>query len=258
MKKNLLFQFLLTGAASIAMLGLATATLRADQHVQVAFEMPVHVHGKVYETGCNNSGGPEVTLDGAISLGGVKIQLIFQNNLKGTHTTTVTYSTNVVLLPLGTAVTIPKQPVLGGVGGNPHIWIQFDDGKGTNLTDEIYLGRCVQGLSISPSFLNDVLAAADIQASDCSNRKGPYITLGGSLRFSGLHARFIFRNNLKGTHTAEVMRDVEIIAEGSTVTIPKQPVRGGAGGNPLISVRFLQGNGEPITDPVLLGRCTQF
>jgi hypothetical protein len=147
--------------------------------------------------------------------------------------------------------------VRGGVGGNPHLWIQFHDGEGADLTEEIYLGRCVQGLSISPSFLREVIALADVAAAECKNRKGPYITVGGTITFSGLHARFIFRNNLKGTHTAEDMRDVSLIIKGSQVVIPKQPVRGGAGGNPLIGVQFLQGGGEPVAAPVILGRCNQ-
>ena len=145
----------------------------------------------------------------------------------------------------------------GGAGGNPHILIQFHNGNGRDLTDEIYLGRCVQGLSISPEFLNQILAVADIEAGDCSNAGGPWITLGGTLTFSGLHARIIFRNNLQGTHEADVERDVTLIAGGSQIKVPKQPVRGGAGGNPIIYFRFLQGDGTPIGQPVKLGRCNQ-
>jgi hypothetical protein len=205
---------------------------------------------------CQNSGGPEVTLEGEIILGGLQVRIIFQNNLRGTHTASVT-STSVVVLALGESITIPKQPVRGGAGGNPHILIQFHDGKGKNLTDEIYLGRCVQGLSISEDFLNAVIAGLEVDASDCSNSPGPVITFGGVVTFSGLHARIIFRNNLQGTHQADVERDVTIIARGSQIQIPKQPVQGGAGGNPIIYIQFLQGDGTPIGTPVKLGRCVQ-
>jgi hypothetical protein len=77
------------------------------------------------------------------------------------------------------------------------------------------------------------------------------------LLFSGLHARLIFRNNAKGTHTAEVTRDVALIAEGDEITIPKQPSRGGVGGNPHITLQFLDGGGDALTNPVYLGRCNQ-
>ena len=70
----------------------------------------------------------------------------------------MTLETNVVLLNLGESITIPKQPVRGGVGRNPHIYIQFTDCRGGNLGDEIYLGRCVQGVTLDPAVLLNALA----------------------------------------------------------------------------------------------------
>jgi hypothetical protein len=235
---------------------MVSATVQGGQ-VTARLTMPMKVKGTVNETGCFNSKGPQVTLEGEIELGGLQAELVFQNNAKGTHTATATYGTNVVLVPLGSAITLPKQPVRGGVGGNPHIWIQFHDGKGEDLTEETYLGRCVQGMSISPEFLSEVIALAEVISGDCNNSGGPTITIGGTLTFSGLHARFIFRNNPKGTHTAESVRDVELVVEGSSVELPKQPTQGGAGGNPIISLQFLDGSGDELGDRVVLGRCTQ-
>jgi hypothetical protein len=219
--------------------------------------MPIHVTTKVNETGCDNSPGPQITLEGEIALGGLQLQMVFENNVKGTHKTVVTLETNIVLVPLGDKIVIPKQPVLGGVGGNPYIWLQFYDGKGNNLTDPIFLGRCVQGLTIGEDFLNPAVVATLITASDCSNNPGPYITFDSGLNLSGLNARFIFSNNVKGTHTADATANVTILPEGTAVTIPKQPVLGGSGGNPLIWIQFLQGNGVEIDDPIFLGRCVQ-
>ncbi len=238
--------------------GLAVpALLPAAQIITTKYSTPAQVLGKVTETGCNNTGGPEITLEGEIALGGIQVELIFQNNTKGTHTATALYGSNIVLVALGDTITIPKQPVQGGVGGNPHIWIQFHDGEGKNLTKELYLGRCVQGLEISPEFVSEIVSAAEVSSLDCSNSGGPVINVGDTLTFSGLHARLIFRNNLRGTHTAEDMRDVELIVKGSKTTIPKQPVQGGAGGNPIISVQFLDGAGDAIGKAVKLGRCNQ-
>jgi hypothetical protein len=211
----------------------------------------------VTESGCENSPGPQVTLEGVITLGSVCAKVTLSNNAKGTHTATVQREYTVVLA-LENAITIPKQPVLGGVGGNPHIWIQFTDGDGNSLSEEIYLGRCVQGLNVSADLLNEAIANAIIEATGCSNHKGPFITLGGELVLSGLHAKIIFRNNLKGTHTAEATSDVTLIAEGTTIVLPKQPVRGGVGGNPIITFQFIDcESGDPLDDPVVLGRCVQ-
>jgi hypothetical protein len=146
---------------------------------------------------------------------------------------------------------------LGGVGGNPYIWIQFYDSHNHALTDEIFLGRCVQGLTLNNDFLNDVVGATTISSDGCDNHPGPVITFGGNLTLSGLKARFIFRNNVKGTHTAEAKSDVNIIINGTPLTIPKQPVQGGAGGNPLVYIQFQETDGTDITDPILLGRCNR-
>jgi len=132
-------------AAVVAIaLGLVSASARADQLVSAQFNMPAHVTTHIDETGCDNSPGPQITLYGEIALGGLQIELIFQNNLKGTHQTIVTFATNVVLVPLGDKIVIPKQPVLGGVGGNPLIWVQFLQSYGNPINGAIFLGRCNQ------------------------------------------------------------------------------------------------------------------
>ncbi len=41
------------------------------------------------------------------------------------------------------------------------------------------------------------------------------------------------------------------------MSFPKQPVQGGVGGNPWISVRFADSAGQPIGSETLLGRCVQ-
>jgi len=251
MKRSCLVQV----SAIIAGIAFITVPARADKVVSVAYSLPMHINGVVNASGCQNSPGPKVTLGGEISLGSLCAKVTLSNNTKGTHTTTVEQEFIVTLIPEGATIQIPKQPVLGGTGGNPHIYLQFHDGNGGNLSDEFYLGRCVQGLNVTADVLNEAIARATVQSEGCSNHPGPKITLGGDITLGGLHARFIFRNNVKGTHTAQVARDVAIILDGTTVTIPKQPSQGGAGGNPLISIQFCDENGDPIAEPVRLGRC---
>src|SRR5215207_1007144 len=149
---------------------LVASLLAAHADVTVTKSTTMAAQGQinVNETGCDNNPGPWITLDGDISLGGLGLRLIFQNNVKGTHTATVTFETNAVLLSLGDSITIPKQPVLGGVGGNPHISIQFLSTSGVAYGDEIYLGRCVQGLTLNPDLLLAAIASAHIGVSDCN------------------------------------------------------------------------------------------
>lgn len=231
---------------------------RADSTVKSPpFNMPTQVSLEIDETDCLNHPGPQITIGGELKLGGMKARVILMNNLKGTHTTVVVNQYDVTLLIEDAPIVIPKQPVLGGVGGNPHIYLQFTDGKGNELSEEFYLGRCVQGLKVNTDLIVAAMARASIHTEGCKNHPGPYITLGGDIILGGLHAKLILRNNANGTHTAEEEHDIALILDGTKLTIPKQPSRGGSGGNPLISLQFLHGNGAPIGDPIMLGRCNK-
>src|SRR5437763_14021114 len=109
--------------------------------------MPVHATASAAPSGGDHSPGPYITLNGALALGGLGTRLTFTNNQKGTHSYSVQAQHDVTVIPAGEAITIPKQPVLGGAGGNPFIWLQLVADRGAPLTGEIYLGRCVQGLT---------------------------------------------------------------------------------------------------------------
>lgn len=155
-------------------------------------------------------------------------------------------------------IALPKQPVLGGVGGNPWILVQLVDEDGSALTEEVLLGRCVQGLDkIDLGLGAPGWADAWVTDLECSNSPGPFITIDGILTMKGVRARIIFRNNLKGTHEADVMRELELMTSGASFTFPKQPVLGGVGGNPHIFLRFVDGEGNLLSQESYLGRCKQ-
>ena len=202
---------------------LAAASAGAPIEITKTFAMPVRASTTTEVTGCDNSPGPYITIEGALALGGLGSRMTFTNNQKGTHTYTDDAKVDVTVVPNGESITIPKQPVLGGVGGNPFIWIKLEDGNGTALTDEIYLGRCVQGLrknaNVDWSSLARALAA--ITVADCSNSPGPFITLDGDLRVAaGLDAKLIFRNNdnpVGGPHeaNADAVVRVQLVPPGT-------------------------------------------
>ncbi len=240
------------------MLAVATYAAAATQ-VGTSVSIPAIGHFSTSASGCDNSPGPFITMNGEISLGGLGLRLYFQNNVKGTHTHIEETSKDVVVLPAGQTIQFAKQPPLGGVGGNPWIYIQLLNANGNAVTAPILLGRCVQGFfSTTINFALATLANADIVVNDCSNN-GPQITLSGEVSLTGINARFIFTNNQIGTHTHvdSTSVSVVIIPAGQSITFPKQPVLGGVGGNPWIYAQFLDSNGNTVGDKVLLGRCVQ-
>jgi hypothetical protein len=210
--------------------------------------------------GCFNNHGPQITLRGELSLGGLNGKLIFRNNRQGTHEAEEDATASVVLLEEGETITFAKQPSLGGVGGNPWIYLELLDGRNRPISDEVLLGRCVQGLMTSEmDLIMAGVAEADVTSGDCNNSGGPEITIDGDLRLGGLSANLIFRNNEKGTHEHDEKTEVSIVIvpAGSPVEIPKPPPLGGAGGNPHIFFVFTDGDDQPISDEFYLGRCVQ-
>jgi hypothetical protein len=107
-------------------------------------DIPSSASAHVKTGGCSNHPGPFITLDGELAIGGLDAQLIFTNNAKFTHVHKEDIVVDIVIIPAGETIKFAKQPPLGGVGGNPHIYLQFTDGVGAGLSDLMYLGRCVQ------------------------------------------------------------------------------------------------------------------
>ncbi len=136
----------LFGASLILLCIGLVSVAQGSSTVSTAFEMPVNIQTSMSTSGCSNSPGPTITLQGALSLGGMGVKLLFENNVKGTHTYTVESTASATVIPQGQSIQIPKQPVFGGVGGNPYIWLQFMDSHDNPLSGTTFLGRCVQGL----------------------------------------------------------------------------------------------------------------
>src|SRR5687767_11976587 len=73
MKRTSFAQSFLRWAAAVALFASASTVLQADQSLTHTFNLPMQVNGTVNSSDCNNKGGPQVTLDGEISLGGLQV-----------------------------------------------------------------------------------------------------------------------------------------------------------------------------------------
>lgn len=257
MRKQTVIASALFSLAALA----ATPSAHAVVQVNQDFTMPMQLDAVVESFECHNSPGPQIRFQGGVGLDALSLRLIFRNNInKDVHVREEVVTADVGLIGADEEIVIPKQPVEGGVGGNPYIYLQLVDTNNGDLTDPIFLGRCVQGV-FEPvaDFGKEVAAAARLFVSQCENSPGPVISVEGEMSVSpGIKARFIFKNNKnKDVHTAEAVRDLLLVANGFSLEFPKQPVEGGVGGNPYISAQFLDGNGDPIGTETLLGKCVQ-
>lgn len=251
------------GVAAIAPAGTASGTNAIGvESVSANIPMPLQASIMASASGCTNAPGPTVTLSGSMALAGLGVEMIFQNNADGTHQYTSTSTSKATLIPSGDPISVPKQPVDGGTGGNPWIWFEFTDPSGNALMTPVFLGRCVQGLSgVNDPLVIPSIATATVTGGSCSNT-GSTISLSGELKLSGLNALLMFANSnnpVGGPHQANVMASIGVvlIPAGESITFAKQPSLGGVGGNPWIYLAFTDGKGNPVMDPVLLGRCVQ-
>ena len=94
----------------------------------------------------------------------------------------------------------------------------------------------------------------------CDNTSST-IDLKADIGMGGLKLKTIFKNNTKGTKVTTVGTAETSVRDASVIGLPKQPVQGGTGGNPYISVaiakRNASGDLELLTQPEIIGRCVQ-
>ncbi len=228
--------------------------------VNAKFDVQAFAKVQAQSEGCSNNPGPFIYLNGEITLGGVNAKLIFSNNQRFTHTHEEDVVVDVVLLPEGESITFEKQPSLGGVGGNPWLYLRWTDGEGNGYGRPQLLGRCVQGLFATTANLGlRSGASAAVGTGGCNNSGGPTISLDGELTIGGLTAELIFTNNRKFTHvrSEDIVVGITIIPAGESIEFAKQPPLDGAGGNPHIFLQFESGQGAPLSDMIYLGRCVQ-
>src|SRR5947199_8630659 len=89
----------------------------AGTTASATFETPVNVQTSISTSGCSNSPGPTITLQGALSLGGIGVKLLFENNVIGTHTYTLELTASATVIPQVKRIQLPKQPVFVCLGG---------------------------------------------------------------------------------------------------------------------------------------------
>ena len=113
--------------------------------------------------------------------------------------------------------------------------------------------------TINANLAQKAKASLQATASGCSNNPGPYITLNGELTLGGISAQIILTNNANFTHVAssDVTAEVVLLPAGKSLSIAKQPSRGGVGGNPWIYLVYKDEKNRELCKPIKLGRCVQ-
>ncbi len=115
---------------------------------QVSLDLPAEA--VVFDStraSCSNHPGPEITLDAELSLGAATAQIVLRDRADPASDTGTPLQEAIFEQPVtttGKTFPFPKQPVQGGVGGNPWIFLELSDGAGSAVGNRVLLGRCVQ------------------------------------------------------------------------------------------------------------------
>src|SRR5262249_8942534 len=152
--------------------------------------------------------------------------------------------------------TLSIQTAGGQPVANPVLSVQFLGADGNPVSAEIALGPCGGGaFTVTAQATITATVTLDVDVAGCSNHPGPTITLTGAVALGGLRAKLIVRD-AAGTGVGSTTTDMNIVAlgGGQTISVPKQPVRGGVGGNPWIYAQ-LASDGKVVSDEILVGRC---
>src|ERR1051326_4883768 len=216
---------------------LATTAVAASDGRQ-SLSGPVNVTAPAPLSGCNASDGVSVALNGQLALPSLGARLTFYNNEKGTHQATLEAQGEASVIPAGTSMTIPGQPAQSSVSGQPSVSLQLVDGSGRPLTGEVQLGAC--GGALGPP------------------GPGASVALNGGLTLeSAVTARITLRGDATSASTSGTLQLV-VVPDQAAIQFAKQPVNGGAGGNPWIYLQFIGASGAPVGQEILVGRCSQF
>lgn len=219
--------------------------------------------------GCNNSTST-ISFDGTLEAKNVKTKILIQTSsvaLKG-QTDDIWQGAAELKLDLNLAedpLPIEKQPVVGGVGGNPFIYVRFKQANGQYKSENsgwVLAGRCVQGSrNVADVLLNlpgrRFLRIASSQCSTgnssfgLSHRGGP--RLRGEVAFTNQRVSdpSYAIHHSDGTNFNGAILSLKL----GTGSIPYSSAYRWAGGNPAFGARFETSTPDVYTKPIMLGRC---
>jgi len=223
--------------------------------------VPAHVTGSLASCSATTT---MLTVDAHIDVAATGLRVVFSNNARFTHEASVDVLRQLPILPVTFTVPVPTDGATMS-SARPWVWLELFTPTGEPIGVPIFLGDCANGATTFDVTIDvpaDVLVRGAV-TTQCANAPGPTITLDGTLRLDGLRARIVLTGRDVAPDVSSVRGDEQDVAllvplDHSSFEIPKQPVRGGAGGNPWIYLEPIDATGAAIAAPLRIGRCVDF
>jgi hypothetical protein len=207
-------------------------------------------------TGCDNRGGPDISIAGDMVVSGFGAKVVATNNIRRTHVATDETSAFVTLHNGQDVIKVSKGGKYG-VSGNPEMYLEVYDHADHLIGSRMYLGRCNRPL---PASKMDFTALGDIDygisTGQCSGAGGPQVNLTGAVTLHGIKAKLILQKK-NGTRSVGIPVEfaISLLEPGKKMMFDKRPPFGGAGGNPWFYGTLTNHAGKPVSGEILFGRC---
>jgi hypothetical protein len=218
-------------------------------------QLPAGQRVAVASLSCSIENGNYVVTDGALDLGDVTVQFEFRNNEAGTHSASQTAT-----IDLGEIRLTDGLRASAIEGDDAYVWMQLLDAQNRPLSDEVFLGSCGAAEG-SVETVAPIAARALVTATtyNCGDGARATLNVASALQLEDMKVRFIFRETDDASDpivaTVDSTTKLSMTSHPQQISLPKQPSRGGVGGNPWIYAQFLDAVARPVGDQLLLGRC---
>jgi len=229
-----------------------------NNNSQHNLQTPVNVQTSMTASGCDNSPGPQITLQGAMTIGGIGVHSCSKTTRRNPPFTVESTDSNCD--SAGQSVTNTQTPVLAETGGILHINQFVDNQQQPSLQRSSSDAASKDSSTHLLTFPFQQPLSAQVSAGSCNKPRFDH-SLSGQMSLTGNQCNIIFSNNDKpsrGTppeYTATAV-SVVLIPAGQTIQFAKQP-HSREPRKPM-DIPNILGRTRPASQrSKLLGRCVQ-
>ena len=226
---------------------------QSERRVSTAFSMPAQLEAWMRVKHGSSPLGALISFQATIVLSGVQARVTFRSRVNKTERPLEEVAMQLPIVPSGQRMVRPGHS-LRGLPREARTMLRLLDREGRPLSETRDLGAYADGVhEVEIPFSVDTTAVAWVTALDWSERRGPRVRLSGELIFTkGLDARLDFP--AAGARETDGTR-IQLIGPGTTLYSAEKTLEGSLPGSSWVSIQFIDSEGSPIGDEVLVGRC---
>jgi hypothetical protein len=229
---------------------------QSERRVSAAFSMPAQFEAWLRVKHGSSPLGALISFQSTIVLSGVQARVTFRSRASWSDPPLEEVAMQLPIVPPGQRMVRPGHS-LRGLPREGRLSFGLLDREGRPLGETRDLGPYADGVHEAEiPFSVDTTVVAWVTALDWSERHGPRVRLSGELIFTqGLDVRLDFNPvGARGEALPDGTR-VQLIGPGTTLYSAEKVLESSLPGSSWVSIQFIDSEGCPIGEEVLVGRC---